>query len=90
VSGSVARPAARSLAQAALLGAAVNLFEHVRHHAKKGDDKAAESEEQADGLPKRCVRWKTGLITVADESHAAGYEREEQESSGKDVEISGH
>jgi hypothetical protein len=90
MTGSVARTAARALAESALFGAAVDLLKHVRHNAKKRDDQAAHCEEKADRLPQRSVTRKPGLITRTDQCHTAGDEREKQESCGKDVKITGH
>jgi hypothetical protein len=88
--GLAARPAACPLTEAAFFGPAIDLLEHVRHNAEERNDEAGKGEEKADGLPQGAIAGKTGLIAVADESHAAGDESKKQESCGKDVEITGH
>jgi hypothetical protein len=51
MTGSVAGTALCALAQAALFGTSVDLLEHIRHDAEKGDNEASEGEEEADCLP---------------------------------------
>src|SRR5579862_584249 len=87
---SVAGAAACSLAQAALLCAAVDLLEHGGHHSKERNDQASEGKKERGGLPERCIAGKSGLQSRAEQGHAAGDQREEQESRGKNVKITGH
>ena len=90
MAGSVAGTALGALTQAALFGAAVDLLEHGGHHAEERDDQTSKCQKERGRLPERSVAGKTGLESRAEQCHAAGDEREEQESRGKDVEITGH
>jgi hypothetical protein len=88
--GLVGWPAASTLSQTALVGTAIHLLEHICHDAEQRNNEAAQSEEEANGLPKRSIAGESGLIAAADESHTAGNEREEKKRRSKDVEVTGH
>jgi hypothetical protein len=87
MAGSVAGTALRAVAQSALFGAAVDLLEHGRHHSEERDDQTSKGEKERGRLPERSIAGKTGLESGAEQCHAAGDEREQQEGCGQDVEV---
>jgi len=78
------------LAQAALLGAAVNLFEERGHDAEERDQQASDGEEERRGAPQGPIRGQHGLGVARNQRHHERDCREQQHHPGQDVEIARH
>ena len=73
-----------------LLAAPVYLLEEMRHGPNQRGNQPQEQEESGQRPPKRSIGRQPRLECRRDKRHAEGDQREQSESSGECVEVSGH